>query len=255
MPDDRPTAPSSHGRRTVILPTYNERDTLPQTVTRIMAVSDEHDLGLSVLVVDDGSPDGTGAIADRLSVDDPRISVLHRTAKEGLGPAYIAGFRRALADGAELVFEMDADLSHEPAYLPAMIGRIERGADVVLGSRYVRGGGVAGWGLGRRLVSRGGCLYAQLVLGLPYRDLTGGFKCFRRRALECLDLDGIGASGYGFQIETTWRAHRLGLRIAEVPIIFVDRRVGQSKMTYGIALEAATLVWKLLLERRPSPCA
>jgi len=237
------------------LPTYNERDTLPQTVARITAVSDEHDLGLSVLVVDDGSPDGTGAIADRLAADDPRISVLHRTTKEGLGPAYIAGFRRALADGAELLFEMDADLSHEPAYLPAMIDRIERGADIVLGSRYVRGGGVAGWGLGRRLVSRGGCLYAQLVLGLPYRDLTGGFKCFRRRALECLDLDGIGASGYGFQIETTWRAHRLGLRIVEVPIIFVDRRVGQSKMTYGIALEAATLVWKLLLERRPSPCA
>lgn len=247
--------PPSPGRRTVILPTYNERDTLPQTVARIMAVSDEHDLGLSVLVVDDGSPDGTGAIADRLAAGDPRVSVLHRTAKEGLGPAYIAGFRRALADGAELVFEMDADLSHEPAYLPAMIDRIERGADIVLGSRYVRGGGVAGWGFGRRLVSRGGCLYAQLVLGLPYRDLTGGFKCFRRRALECLDLDGIGASGYGFQIETTWRAHRLGLRIAEVPIIFVDRRVGQSKMTYGIALEAATLVWRLLLERRPSPCA
>lgn len=247
--------PPSPGRRTVILPTYNERDTLPQTVARIMAVSDEHDLGLSVLVVDDGSPDGTGAIADRLAAGDPRVSVLHRTAKEGLGPAYIAGFRRALADGAELVFEMDADLSHEPAYLPAMIDRIERGADIVLGSRYVRGGGVAGWGLGRRLVSRGGCLYAQLVLGLPYRDLTGGFKCFRRRALECLDLDGIGASGYGFQIETTWRVHRLGLRIAEVPIIFVDRRVGQSKMTYGIALEAATLVWRLLLERRPSPCA
>lgn len=255
MPDDRPTAPRSHGLRTVILPTYNERDTLPQTVARVMAVSDEHDLGLSVLVVDDGSPDGTGAIADRLAAADPRVSVLHRTTKEGLGPAYIAGFRQALADGAELVFEMDADLSHEPAYLPAMIDRIERGADIVLGSRYVRGGGVAGWGLGRRLVSRGGCLYAQLVLGLPYRDLTGGFKCFRRRALECLDLDDIGASGYGFQIETTWRAHRLGLRIAEVPIIFVDRRVGQSKMTYGIALEAAMLVWRLLLDRRPSPCA
>lgn len=237
-------------RRTVILPTYNERESLARVVNLVLAVSDHHDLDLSILVVDDASPDGTGQVADELAAADPRVAVLHRPAKEGLGPAYIAGFRRALADGAELIFEMDADLSHEPAYLPAMVAAVENGADIVLGSRYVRGGGVTGWGAGRRLVSRAGCLYAQLILGLPYRDLTGGFKCFRRRALECLDLDGIGASGYGFQIETTWRAHRLGLRIAEIPIVFVDRRVGSSKMTVGIALEAALLVWRLRFERR-----
>lgn len=250
---EAPRASAAPRRRTVILPTYNERQTLARAVDRILAVSDRHDLGLSVLIVDDGSPDGTGELADELAAADPRVAVLHRPAKEGLGPAYIAGFRRALADGAELVFEMDADLSHEPAYLPGMIAAAEHGADIVLGSRYVRGGGVAGWGPGRRIVSRGGCLYAQLILGLPYRDLTGGFKCFRRRALDCLDLDGIGASGYGFQIETTWRAHRLGLRIAEVPIIFVDRRVGRSKMTTAIALEAAALIWRLRFERRRSP--
>ena len=237
--------------RTVIVPTYNERDTLEDTVSRVLTVSGEHDLGLSVLVVDDASPDGTGTLADRLAAADGRIAVLHRAAKEGLGPAYVAGFRRALADGAELVFEMDADLSHEPAYLPGMVALIDRGADVVLGSRYVRGGGVTGWGAGRRLVSRGGCLYAQTVLGLPYRDLTGGFKCLRRRVLEALDLDEIAASGYGFQIEVTWRAHRLGFRIAEMPFIFVDRRVGASKMTTDIALEAAALVWRLRFDRRP----
>lgn len=255
MPAALPISDPSTGRRTVILPTYNERETLPQMVARVLAVSEEHALQLSILVVDDDSPDGTGALADGLAAADARVAVLHRHEKEGLGPAYIAGFRRALADGAGLVFQMDADLSHEPAYLPAMIDLTRRGADIVLGSRYVHGGGVAGWGPGRRLVSRGGCLYAQILLGLPYRDLTGGFKCFSRRALECLDLDGIGASGYGFQIETTWRAHRLGLRIAELPIVFVDRRVGTSKMTSGIALEAATLVWRLRFERRRPPAA
>lgn len=245
------TAPVPGRARIVIVPTYNERDTLQDTVSRVLAVSDEHDLGLSILVVDDASPDGTGKLADRLAAADGRIEVLHRCAKEGLGPAYVAGFRRALADGAELVFEMDADLSHEPAYLPGMIALIDRGADLVLASRYVRGGDVTGWGPGRRLVSRGGCLYAQTILGLPYRDLTGGFKCLRRRVLEALELDEIAASGYGFQIEVTWRAHRLGFRIAEMPFIFVDRRVGASKMTTDIALEAAALVWRLRFDRRP----
>jgi len=250
-PGSEPSAAAHERRRTVIVPTYNERETLAATVSRVLAVSDEHDLGLSVLIVDDSSPDGTGELADGLAAADARVDVLHRTTKEGLGPAYVAGFRRALADGAQLVFEMDADLSHEPAYLPGMVALIDRGADIVLGSRYVRGGGVTGWGAGRRLVSRGGCLYAQTILGLPYRDLTGGFKCLRRRVLEALDLDGIAASGYGFQIEVTWRAHQLGFRIAEMPFIFVDRRVGASKMTSGIALEAAALVWKLRFDRRP----
>jgi dolichol-phosphate mannosyltransferase len=171
--------------------------------------------------------------------------VLHRAAKQGLGPAYLAAFREALADGAELVFEMDADLSHDPTRLPAMVALVDQGADVVLGSRYVRGGGVSGWGLGRRLISRGGCLYARAILGLPYHDLTGGFKCFHRRVLETLDLDAINCSGYGFQIETTWRAHNAGFGIVELPFVFVDRRAGQSKMGGGIAVEAALMVWRL----------
>lgn len=231
--------------RTVILPTYNERETLPVAVERILAVSDEHRLDLSVLVVDDGSPDGTGALADELAAADARVGVLHREAKQGLGPAYIAGFRRALADGAELLFEMDADLSHDPAYLPGMIALVEDGADLVLGSRYVPGGGVVNWKLSRRVVSRGGCLYAQAVLGLPYKDLTGGFKCFTRRVLEAIDLDAVGASGYGFQIEMTYRAHRLGFVIRELPFIFVDRTVGSSKMSGNIAFEAAGMVLRL----------
>jgi dolichol-phosphate mannosyltransferase len=234
--------------RTLILPTYNERDTLPLAVERVLAVSDEHGLGLSVLVVDDASPDGTGDVADGLAAADTRVTVLHRAAKEGLGPAYIAGFRHAMENGADLLFEMDADLSHDPAYLPGMARLIEDGADLVLGSRYVPGGGVVNWSLDRRLISRGGCLYAQTVLGLPYKDLTGGFKCFRRRVLEAIDLDAIGASGYGFQVEMTYRAHRLGFVIREMPFIFVDRTVGTSKMSRGIALEAAVMVLRLRLE-------
>ena len=234
--------------RTVILPTYNERETLPVAIERVLAVSDEHGLDLSILVVDDASPDGTGEIADGLAAADARVSVLHRAGKEGLGPAYFAGFRHAMANGAELLFEMDADLSHDPAYLPGMIRLIEDGADLVLGSRYVPGGGVVNWTLSRRVISRGGCLYAQTILGLPYRDLTGGFKCFRRKVLEAIDLDAIGASGYGFQVEMTYRAHRLGFVIREMPFIFVDRTVGTSKMSRGIALEAAVMVLRLRFE-------
>jgi dolichol-phosphate mannosyltransferase len=228
-----------------VLPTYNERENLAATVSRIMAVSDEAGLGLNILIVDDASPDGTGELADAIAAEEPRVAVLHRAGKQGLGRAYVAGFRKALADGAQLIFEIDADLSHDPAYLPAMVACIGRGADIVLGSRYVPGGGVSGWSLGRRIVSRGGCLYAQTILGLSYRDLTGGFKCFRRRVLETLDLEAIGASGYGFQIETTWRAHHAGFCIVEMPFVFVDRRVGQSKMSGAIALEAALMVWRL----------
>jgi dolichol-phosphate mannosyltransferase len=235
--------------RTIILPTYNERLTLPLAVERILSVSAEHDLGLGILVVDDNSPDGTGQLADELAAQHPEVTVLHRAGKQGLAKAYFAGFREALDAGAELIFEMDADLSHDAAYLPAMVRLAEQGADLVLGSRYVKGGGVSNWPLSRRIISRGGCLYAQTILGLPYRDLTGGFKCFRRRVLEALDFDSIGASGYGFQIETTYRAHQLGFRIQELPFIFVDRAIGESKMSGGIVGEAMLMVWKLRFSR------
>jgi dolichol-phosphate mannosyltransferase len=239
--------------RTVILPTYNERETLARAVERIRAVSAEHDLGLSVLVVDDHSPDGTGQLADEIAASCPDVSVLHRAGKQGLAKAYFAGFRHALDAGAELLFEMDADLSHHAVYLPGFVRLIEGGADLVLGSRYVAGGGVADWSLGRRLVSRGGCLYAQTVLGLPYHDLTGGFKCFRRRVLEAIDFERIGTSGYGFQIEMTYRAHQLGFRIQELPIVFVDRQAGTSKMSNAIVLEAMLMVWKLRFARGADP--
>lgn len=230
---------------TIVLPTYNERDNVREAVTRIRSVADAQGLPLYTLIVDDNSPDGTGELADQLAGEFPDVAVLHREKKEGLAKAYFAGFRHSLSQGADIIFEMDADLSHDAAYLPAFVRRIENGADVVLGSRYVRGGAVANWGLTRRLISRGGCLYAQTVLGLPYRDLTGGFKCFRRQVLETIDLDAVGASGYGFQIEMTYRAHRAGFRIEEEPIIFVDRKLGASKMSRAIVLEALFMVWRL----------
>jgi dolichol-phosphate mannosyltransferase len=198
-----------------------------------------------VLVIDDGSPDGTGEIADGLAAALPWVSVLHRDRKEGIGPAYVAGFRRALGEGWELLLEMDCDFSHEPADVPRLI-EVAADADLVLGSRYVEGGGTANWGLLRRFVSRGGCLYAQVLLGVRVRDLTGGFKCFRREALEAIDLDALSAHGYAFQIETTYRVLRAGLRVKEIPIRFVERRAGSSKMTGAIVLEA---VWKVPLLR------
>ena len=229
----------------VVLPTYNERDNVRHAVARIREVAEGHGVRLYTLIVDDASPDGTGEIADDLAATVPDVSVLHRAGKEGLGRAYIAGFRTALEMGAERIFEMDADLSHDATYLPHFLRLIDQGADLVLGSRYVKGGGVENWSLPRKVISRGGCLYAQLVLGLPYRDLTGGFKCFRRRVLETIDLDAIDTKGYGFQIEMTYRAHQLGFRIVELPIVFVDRKVGESKMTNDIVLEAMKNVWKL----------
>jgi len=230
---------------TIVLPTYNERDNLRHALERIREVADGHELQLHTLVVDDSSPDGTGELADRLAEELPDVSVLHRAGKEGLGRAYIAGFRQAMADGADLLFEMDADLSHDASYLPDFVRLIEQGADVVLGSRYVKGGGVENWTLPRKAISRGGCLYARTVLGLPFRDLTGGFKCFRRRVLETIDLDAVDTRGYGFQIEMTYRAHKLGFRVVELPIIFVDRKVGESKMSNDIVVEAMKNVWKL----------
>jgi len=219
----------------VCLPTYNERENL-EPMLRALA-----DKGVEVLVIDDNSPDGTGRLADRLAGELGFVAVLHRPRKEGLGPAYLAGFRRALEDGAELVLEMDADFSHDPADVPRLVAAA-READVVLGSRYVDGGSVANWGALRRLVSAGGSLYARLLLGVGVRDLTGGFKCFRREVLESLDLDAIDSRGYAFQIETTYRALRAGFRVAEVPIRFIDRERGGSKMSHGIFAEA---VWKV----------
>jgi dolichol-phosphate mannosyltransferase len=226
----------------LVLPTYNEAENIGAFVEAARA-------GLPaaarVLIVDDGSPDGTGAIADRIAAEHGNVEVLHRPVKEGLGPAYVAGFRRALAAGAGLVLEMDSDFSHDPAYLPRLLDAAER-ADVVLGSRYVPGGGVSDWGPLRRAISRGGSAYARLVLGVGVQDLTGGFKCFRREVLETIDFDSVQARGYAFQVEMTYRAIRAGFSVVEVPIVFRDRRAGSSKMDRAIVAEA---VWRVPLLR------
>jgi dolichol-phosphate mannosyltransferase len=227
-------------RATICLPTYNEAENLERMVRAL----EPH--GARVLVIDDSSPDGTGEIADRLAAELDYVDVLHRERKEGLGPAYLAGFARALADGAELILELDCDFSHDPADVPRLIAAAEAGADLVLGSRYVEGGSIGDWGAIRRTVSAGGSLYARLLLGVPVGDLTGGFKCFRRHVLESIDLDAVHAKGYAFQIELTYRALRKGFRVVEVPIRFVDRTHGGSKMSRTIVLEA---VWKVPLLR------
>jgi dolichol-phosphate mannosyltransferase len=226
----------------ICLPTYNERENLESMVRALGELGLD---GLEVLVIDDASPDGTGEIADRLAADLPWVHVLHRERKEGLGPAYLAGFRHALEVGADLVFEMDCDFSHDPADVPRLVQAAED-ADLVLGSRYVPGGGTRNWGLVRRFISRGGSLYAQALLQLGIRDLTGGFKCYRRAVLETIDVDAISSLGYAFQIETTYRALRAGFRVVEVPITFADREVGGSKMSKAIVLEA---IWKVPLLR------
>ena len=226
---------------TICLPTFNERDNVERMLHALVP------LGVHVLVIDDNSPDGTGEIADRVAAELDGVSVLHRARKEGLGPAYIEGFRRALADGADYVISMDCDFSHDPADVPRLIARAEEGADVVIGSRYVPGGGTRNWGLGRRIVSAGGSLYARTILGLRIRDMTGGFRCFRRTVLETVDLGAIGTKGYAFQIELTYRAIRAGFRVVEVPILFRDRTEGKSKMSRGIFLEAVGRVPELRL--------
>ena len=229
----------------LILPTYNEAENIEGLVraalTQLATTGVEH----TILVVDDGSPDGTGRIAARLAAELAPVRVLHRDRKQGLGRAYLAGFAIALENGAELVLEMDSDFSHDPADLPRLIAASDA-ADLVLGSRYVPGGGVTSWGWLRRLLSRGGSAYARILLGVPVRDLTGGFKCFHRRVLEAIELENVHADGYGFQIELTYKAVRAGFTVAEVPILFRERSVGQSKMTARIALEA---VWKVPLLR------
>ena len=225
----------------LVLPTYNEAENIERLVEAVLpplAATGDH----RVLIVDDNSPDGTGDIADRLAAENDAVEILHRVAKEGLGRAYVAGFHRALATGAERIMEMDADFSHDPADIPRLVHEAKHGADLVLGSRYVPGGGVENWGVVRRAVSRGGCLYAQAVLRVPVRDLTGGFKCFNRRVLEAIGIEQMHADGYGFQIELTYRALKAGFHVREVPIVFHERRAGASKMNARIALEA---VWKV----------
>jgi dolichol-phosphate mannosyltransferase len=225
----------------LILPTYNEAENVEAVVRASLDRLAETGGPHTVLIVDDNSPDGSGQIADRLAEELSGVRVLHRASKDGLGRAYLAGFAMALDNGAELIMEMDADFSHDPADIPRLV--VAAGAaDLVLGSRYVPGGGVEDWGLLRRAVSWGGCAYARLLLGVPVRDLTGGFKCFNRRVLEGIDLSGVHANGYGFQIEMTYRAVKAGFAVAEVPILFRERRRGKSKMTPRIALEA---VWKV----------
>jgi dolichol-phosphate mannosyltransferase len=237
-----PAATSERGPAWVILPTYEEASNVERLVGEVREKLPD---SAQILIVDDSSPDGTGEIAARLAAEHGAVHVLHRRAKEGLGPAYIAGFRHALAAGAGLIVEMDADFSHEPAYLPRLLEAVGR-ADLVLGSRYVPGGGVSDWGPLRRAISRGGSAYARLVLGVGVRDLTGGFKCFRREVLEAIDLDQVRSRGYAFQVELTYRAIELGFDVVEVPIVFRDREAGSSKMSRSIVLEA---IWRVPLLR------
>jgi dolichol-phosphate mannosyltransferase len=231
-------SPAEQGPAWLVLPTYNEAGNIEAFVE---AVGDKLPASARILIVDDNSPDGTGEIADRLAERLPAVSVLHRPRKEGLGPAYVAGFRRVLAEGAGYVIEMDSDFSHDPAYLPRLLEAGER-ADLAIGSRYVDGGGVSEWSALRRLISRGGSAYARLVLGVKVRDLTGGFKCFRREVLEAIDLDSIESRGYAFQVEMTYRALKRGFKVVEVPIVFRERQAGASKMDRSIVAEA---IWRV----------
>jgi dolichol-phosphate mannosyltransferase len=230
----------------VCVPTYNEAENVEPLVRALLGVFDDHDLDGRVLVIDDASPDGTGDIADRLAAQDARVDVLHRATKEGLGRAYRDGFRRALLAGAGLVVQMDCDFSHSPEAVPDLV-RASGNADVVIGSRYA-GGSTAGWGVVRKAISRGGCGYARRVLGIDVRDLTGGFKCFRRRALAYLLACDVDARGYGFQVQMTYLAHRAGFSVQEVPIVFRDRERGTSKMSTSIVVEAALMVPRLRLD-------
>jgi len=228
----------------LILPTYNEAENIEAIVSAsaetLAAASPD---GFRILIVDDGSPDGTGQIGDRLAAERSEVEVLHRTRREGLGPAYLAGFEHALSSGAGFVMEMDSDFSHSPADLARLLSAVrDGGADLALGSRYVPGGGIENWSASRRVISRGGSLYARLILGLPVNDLTGGFKCFRAEVLEAIDLPSVTARGYAFQIELTYRAIGRGFKVVEVPIVFRDRVAGTSKMSWQITAEAAWLV-------------
>ena len=228
----------------IVVPTYNERDNVGEVATRFLAGVP----AANILFVDDNSPDGTGAVLDEIAARDKRVHVLHRPGKLGLGTAYLDGFRWGLARGYEYLFEMDADFSHDPKYLPGML-ELARSNDVVIGSRYVPGGGTENWGVGRKFISRGGSLYARTILGVDVRDVTAGFICWRRAALEAIDLGSITSNGYSFQIEMKYRAIQQGFKVVETPIVFVDRRVGQSKMNRAIVAEALLKVWSLRFRR------
>jgi len=229
----------------IVVPTYNERENVREILARLHGALPASD----VLFVDDNSPDGTGALLDEIAGADRRVHVMHRAGKLGLGTAYREGFAWGLARGYEYLFEMDADGSHDPKYLPVMLGLAQDGADVVVGSRYVPGGGTVNWGLGRKVISRGGGIYARTVLGIDVRDVTAGFVCWRRRALETIDLADIHSNGYSFQIEMKYRALQRGMKLVETPIVFEDRRVGQSKMSRAIFVEAMLQVWRLRFSR------
>ena len=228
----------------IVTPTYNERENLPVFVAAVRRAAPEAD----IMIVDDASPDGTGDVADGLAKDDSHVRVMHRAGKLGLGTAYVEAFIDGLERGYDQFFEMDADLSHDAKYLPAFFDALEHGADVVIGSRNIPGGNVEGWGVARHVISKGGSLYSRTILGIGVRDLTSGYKAFSRRALEALDLRGLHSNGYSFQIETTYRALRKGMKVVEVPIVFVDRREGQSKMSRRIFAEAIGVVWRLRLD-------
>jgi dolichol-phosphate mannosyltransferase len=231
------------GEPWLILPTYNEAENVQAIVAAAAEVlAGAAPDGFRILIVDDGSPDGTGELADQLAAEHEWVQVLHRSEKNGIGPAYLAGFSHALEHGAGYVMEMDSDFSHDPADLARLLQAVYDGADLALGSRYVEGGGVSEWGLLRRVISEGGSTYARLVLGLKVRDLTGGFKCFRREVLEAIHFDGVRSQGYAFQVELTYRAVQSGFKVVEVPIVFRDRQRGQSKMSWRIAAEAMWLV-------------
>jgi dolichol-phosphate mannosyltransferase len=236
---ENPNAPSRR-RALVCLPTYDEKENVGPMTEAILAATPDVD----ILVIDDNSPDGTGKLADAIAAREPRVKVMHRAGKEGLGKAYLAGFDWALRQGYDLVLEMDADFSHDPKYLPGML-EASKEADLVLGSRNIEGGGTVNWGIVRKIISRGGSLYARTILGLPVRDLTGGFKCFHREVLEAIDLPTVECTGYAFQIELTYRTLRRGFRVKEIPIVFVDRRVGHSKMSKRIVVEALRKVWSI----------
>ncbi len=230
-------------RTLIVIPTYNEREGVAAIVQAVRASVPD----ASILIVDDASPDGTGDVADTLAAGDAQVRVKHRAGKEGLGPAYIDAFSQALDEGWQRIVQMDADFSHDPNDIPRLLAGLDSGADLVIGSRYVKEGGTVNWGWRRRLVSRGGSFYARTILGVPIRDLTGGFKAWKADTLRTVSLADVGAKGYGFQIEMTYRALGSGARVVEIPIRFVDRRVGQSKMSGTIFAEALTIVWRLRL--------
>jgi dolichol-phosphate mannosyltransferase len=228
-------------RTLIVTPTYNEKDNIVRFLDALRSTFEEAD----ILVVDDGSPDGTGQIVDEYAAKDSHVRVMHRAGKQGLGTAYLQAFARGLEEGYDRFFEMDADLSHDPQYLKDFVRALDEGADVVIGSRNIPGGGVEGWGLGRHVLSKGGSLYSRTILGLDVRDLTSGYKAFTRRALEAIDLGAVRSNGYSFQIEMTFRALLKGMKVTEVPIVFVDRTAGRSKMSRRIFVEAIGVVWKL----------